>query len=278
MRSLSHAWARSLALVGALVLGGCGGGTEPPEVVSFSSPQAEGANAGTTITLLAEFAGGTGAIDQGVGPVASGVPVAVTLNATTTYTLTVTSADGESVTASLQVPVVYRAEWALDGPDPAWSLTSSNGGVARYDQGMLRLSGGDTYVEDEDGFGDYVCASGSARLELTDPTLAESRFAVLTVSLRGIVSSGSGMGYPSVRIRYADRDYWTIIDDGETELDLVVSKADGRLSVYSQGKLLRGYDGVVSVGAPAVVVNASGCSADLGSASVRLDQLLLEAR
>jgi hypothetical protein len=274
-----HRLAKRLVLILVLVSSGCGDGLAPPEVVSFSSPQVDGAGAGagTTITLVAEFNGGTGAIDQGVGEVRSGVPVEVTLGATTTFTLTVTNADGVAVSVPLQVPVVFRVEWNLDGPDPAWILKTENGGRAVYAQGSLQLAGGDREVIDEDGLVRYVCAGGRARLNLADPALTESRFGTLTVSLRGLSAIATGLNLPSVSIRYADRVYGTYIEN-ETELDLVVDSATGRMLVYQKGVVLREDDGVAQTGPPSVELVAYGCSADLGVADLSLDALFLEAR
>jgi hypothetical protein len=278
MGSLIQIWVRRLALVCLLALGGCGSGDEPPEVVSFSSPQADGANAGTAITLVAEFTGGTGAIDPGVGPVTSGMPVTVTLSATTTFTLTVTGADGVAVSAPLRVPVVFRAEWVLDGPDPAWTLGTENGGRAEYFSGRLRLGGGDREVVDDNGFVDYVCASGRADLALADPGLTESRFGTVTVSLRGVSAGGSVMGGPDLSIVYAGRRYPTFLGEDENALDLVVTKATGRMVVSQAGVVLREVDGIADEGPPGVRLGASGCAADLGSASLSLDALSIEAR
>ncbi len=60
----------------------------PPQIVSFEVAPAT-ISAGSSATLLAEFAGGVGTIDQGVGPVTSGVGVSVSPTVTTFYTLTV---------------------------------------------------------------------------------------------------------------------------------------------------------------------------------------------
>ncbi len=57
-------------------------------------------------TLLSfSFSDGTGVLDQGIGPVASGGTVAVSPTADTTYTLTVTNAIGVATTASVSVAV-----------------------------------------------------------------------------------------------------------------------------------------------------------------------------
>jgi 6-phosphogluconolactonase (cycloisomerase 2 family) len=58
---------------------------------------------GTLLTFT--FSDGTGVLDQGIGPVASGGTVAVSPAADTTYTLTVTNAIGVASTASVTVTV-----------------------------------------------------------------------------------------------------------------------------------------------------------------------------
>lgn len=78
-----------------------------PEIASFDAFPKDIA-AGSSATLAAVFSGGTGSIDQGVGPVSSGVGVSVSPAVTTTYTLTVTSTDfcrDQTVTKSVKVSV-----------------------------------------------------------------------------------------------------------------------------------------------------------------------------
>lgn len=79
----------------------------PAISVFTASPTAIGS--GSTSTLTGTFTGGTGAVNQGVGAVASGVGATTpTLAATTTFTLTVTNAAGDFVTATATV-TVYTA-------------------------------------------------------------------------------------------------------------------------------------------------------------------------
>ena len=76
-----------------------------PTISSFtaSGPIASGSAA----TLTANFAGGTGSLDHGLGVVTSGSPVSTgTLTTSTTYTLTVTNAANTTVTAQTTVTVV----------------------------------------------------------------------------------------------------------------------------------------------------------------------------
>jgi len=62
--------------------------------------------AGQSTTLLPEFTGGTGTIDQGIGVVQSGVSVSTgALQGSKTYTLTVTNEAGKQVTKSASVNV-----------------------------------------------------------------------------------------------------------------------------------------------------------------------------
>ncbi len=61
--------------------------------------------AGQSSLLSADYTGGTGVVDAGVGALASGGSATVSPTATTTYTLTVTNAAGDQVTAGLTVSV-----------------------------------------------------------------------------------------------------------------------------------------------------------------------------
>ena len=69
---------------------------------------------GNNVTLLPEFTGGAGSIDQGVGAVTSGTPVVVVppflkeTNGDISYTLTVTDANGTVVTATVRVLVLLQ--------------------------------------------------------------------------------------------------------------------------------------------------------------------------
>lgn len=60
---------------------------------------------GSTATLSYTFSGGTGVINNGVGPVASGLATAVTPLVTTTYLLTVSNPSGGSAVAAVTVTV-----------------------------------------------------------------------------------------------------------------------------------------------------------------------------
>ena len=60
---------------------------------------------GQTATLAATFSNGTGRINQGIGPIASGASVIVAPSADTTYTLMVTDAMGSPVSRTAAVSV-----------------------------------------------------------------------------------------------------------------------------------------------------------------------------
>jgi hypothetical protein len=75
--------------------------------------------AGATSTLAATFSNGTGSIDQGVGPIASGRTATVAPSTTTTYTLTVADGLGHSATAAATVTVT-----PANGP-PVVTITAS---------------------------------------------------------------------------------------------------------------------------------------------------------
>jgi hypothetical protein len=83
------------------------------QISSFSanptSLQVNAGNGANTV-LTPVFSNGTGVIDQGVGSVTSGVTKTVSLTSTTTYTLTVTNAAGDSVTSAATVAVTMLAQ------------------------------------------------------------------------------------------------------------------------------------------------------------------------
>lgn len=268
-------WVCAVAL---LALGGCWSELADPQVQAFTSPQAEGAPMGATVTLVAEFSAGTGVIDQGVGEVRSGEPVTVTLTQSTTYTLTVTNADGVAVTAQLSVPVIFQAAWALDGPDPDWLLVADALARAEYRDGRLVLAGGDKMVQDPDGWETWICVGGRARHVFTDAGLVDGRFGTLNLRMRGLSVSGIGMGYPYLTVTYAGRRYDTYLGDNDVNLDIEISTAGDVLRVMQDGVLLREDLGESTSNAPGIELSAYGCASDLGGTSMSLDAISLEAR
>jgi len=101
-------WLFILVLVSSC--GGGGGGSSGPATVnptisSFSATSTTIVT-GSSVDLTAEFAEGTGVIDNGVGAVSSSTAVSVSPSQTTTYTLTVTKSDGTTDNSSVTVTVV----------------------------------------------------------------------------------------------------------------------------------------------------------------------------
>jgi hypothetical protein len=81
-------------------------GTSPtqPTITSFTAnPAIASGVSSASAALTANFTGGTAVITPGAIPATNGVPVEVTLTATTTYTLTVTNSVGAFVTSSATV-------------------------------------------------------------------------------------------------------------------------------------------------------------------------------
>ncbi|MBS2033179.1 MAG: hypothetical protein JST54_35225 [Deltaproteobacteria bacterium] len=121
-----------------------------PTITSFvAAPQL--VTAGTTASLTAVFSGGTGAIDQGIGAVTSGVAVnTAPLTQDTTFTLTVTNAAGATVTQTVTVQVVAAPVISAFTASPASvtvgdtsALTATfTGGTGSIDQGLGAVSSG----------------------------------------------------------------------------------------------------------------------------------------
>ena len=117
---------------------------------------------GSSVTLLPTFTGGSGSIDQGVGPVTSGTPVEVVppflkeSNGDISYTLTVTDANGSAVIASVRVLVLlqpvevvlpdiksFDAVPAAIAAGGSATLTAVfNGGSGSIDQGVGPVASG----------------------------------------------------------------------------------------------------------------------------------------
>jgi hypothetical protein len=120
-----------------------------PAITSFAARSGT-ITAGNSTTLTASFTGGTGAVDNGVSAVTSGVPATVTPAATTTYTLTVTNAAGASLTARAIVAVVpppaitsFTVGSATITAGNSTTLTASfTGGTGTVDNGVSAVTSG----------------------------------------------------------------------------------------------------------------------------------------
>src|SRR5690606_10022995 len=79
---------------------------QPPAITAFTAATGI-VTTGTGTTLTAEYSGGTGSVDEGVGAIASGATVPTgALAASKTFTLTVTGFRGAVVTATQSVTAV----------------------------------------------------------------------------------------------------------------------------------------------------------------------------
>jgi hypothetical protein len=104
-----------------------------PAIQSFSANPSS-LTAGGSAALSATYSGGTGAINQGVGAIASGGSVTVTPAASTTYTLTVSDGAGHTatqpVTVNVQQPGGGGGGGTISDIIPADRLTAWNPGVS----------------------------------------------------------------------------------------------------------------------------------------------------
>ena len=121
----------------------------PPSITSFTAAQAT-VTAGTGTTLSAVFTGGTGSLNQGLGAIISNQPLATgNLLAATTYTLTVSNALGQSVTAQLALAVIpapsitsFSAARSILTTGTGTTLSAVfTGGTASVDQGLGAMPG-----------------------------------------------------------------------------------------------------------------------------------------
>jgi len=146
--------AATLALgLASLGLAGCSNSAPtaptPPSISSFAASPAA-IEAGTSASLTAVFANGTGVITPGSVAVASGTPVSVSPSATTSYTLTVTPSSGSSITATTTVtvtpaPVItsFVASPASIASGASSSLTAVfSGGAGVITPGNLAVTSG----------------------------------------------------------------------------------------------------------------------------------------
>ncbi len=131
-----------------LVASACGSGAAAPSIQSYAASAGSIAPGGSA-QLTAKFSGGSGAVDNGVGAVQSGVPVTVSPSVSTTYTLTV-SAAGKSVSSTVTVLVAGGAclgKTLLDGLGKSHllagaSMADATASAATWDVRYLYLAGG----------------------------------------------------------------------------------------------------------------------------------------
>jgi alpha-L-arabinofuranosidase len=118
-----------------------------PVITSFSAGSAE-ILAGSSTTLTAVFAGGTGVVTPGNLTILSGTPLSVTPAVTTTYTITVTPPGGTAVTQQVTVKVdpVITSFTASSNPITSGSSTDLTavfgGGIGVITPGNLTVTSG----------------------------------------------------------------------------------------------------------------------------------------
>ena len=158
-RSIQSVLTLAVLLLAVACGGGGGGGTPTPpspapSITSFLPAQTSIVG-GNSTTLTAAYLNGSGTIDQGVGPVQSGVPISTgTLTATKTFTLTV-SGIGTPATAQTTVTVVPPPTITSFTVSPSTINVGSgailaytfSGGTGSINQGIGAVtSGGSTNV------------------------------------------------------------------------------------------------------------------------------------
>jgi sugar lactone lactonase YvrE len=118
-----------------------------PHILDFLASQPGIAPAGTTL-LTADFTGGTGSMDQGVGKVVSGLSYSVSPSASTVYTLTVDNGAGTQATAKFRVAV--GSLQVLAGIPSGVGNVDGTGSTGRFDQpwGVAVDAAGNAYVAD----------------------------------------------------------------------------------------------------------------------------------
>jgi hypothetical protein len=133
-----------IALVAA-GLAGCGGGGDggnapagPPQITQFAADRT-GYAVGERARLRAEFSGGSGRIEPGLGAVASGTSVETpVLDRNLSYRLIVTAADGRSASRELQLGVGFRDRYQVL---PQALAVSQHAAVAAGDGTVLVIGG-----------------------------------------------------------------------------------------------------------------------------------------
>jgi len=184
-----------LACLPLLAICACGGSTQshhvPPAAPAIGEFQVapDPLTAGASGTLTAVFSGGNGAIDQGIGPVASGSPIATgALLRDTTFTLTVTGDGGTAtractatITAAPEVPVI-------SGPA---TLMAGQGGYTA----SVPLQPGMTYAWTIAG-GTLTAGAGTAQVAFTAGQAGTLQLSCTATNAAGTASAPATLAIP----------------------------------------------------------------------------------
>lgn len=122
--------------------------TPAPVINSFTASKVT-IMAGESIELTADYSGGTAIIDNKIGNISAGSPITISPEQNTTYTLTVTNAEGSAVTAQLSIEVMlpeiisFTASTMEITEGESVTLTAEfKNGLGRIDVGVGNIASG----------------------------------------------------------------------------------------------------------------------------------------
>lgn len=231
-----------------------------PAIASFTATPSAVAY-GSSAQLTAVFSGGSGAVDQGVGAISSGTPLASgPITASKTFTLTVTNALGATATASTTVsvappatPVVTLAAYLTAGKagyvvstqdqgagmSYSWTL---NGGSITAGQGTHSL----TFTAGSVGaFSASVSVTNVAGSVGGNATASIVAPPVATIFAQDRVLAGSAGNLASVQPQAGASYLWTL--SGASASGSISSGAASNVAAYSVGSTAGSYQLSVSV-------------------------------
>jgi len=173
----------------------CGGSTQshhvPPAapVISEFQVDPDPLTAGTSGTLTAIFSGGTGTIDQGVGPVSSGIPIATsTLLRDTSFTLTVIGDGGTATQACMARVTAAPLAPVISGPA---ALVAGQGGYTA----SVPLQPGMTFAWTIAG-GSFTAGNGTAQVAFTAGQAGTLQLSCVAANAAGTVSAPATLAIP----------------------------------------------------------------------------------
>ncbi len=278
-----------------------GGASAPPPTVSLTASPSSIASGGSATLRWSSTNAASAEIDQNIGAVATSGSRTVSPTATTTYRITVTSADGRTATDSATVTVT--------APPPTVSLTASPSSIASGGSATLRWSSTNAASAEIDQNIGAVATSGSRTVSPTATTTyritvtsADGRTATdsatvtvtappptvsLTASPSSIASGGSAtLRWSSTNAASAEIDQnigavatsgsRTVSPTATTTYRITVTSADGRTATDSATVTVTAPPPTVSLTASPSSI-ASGGSATLrwsstNAASAEIDQ------
>lgn len=249
-----------------------------PSIQSFSADSLT-LQEGQSTLLHANFSGGSGAIDGGVGPVDPGTTIPVAPADDQRYTLTVTGTDGRQVQRSLDLHIVQDLAWEFND-SAGWTFITEPPDLASATTTAGALTLWAAAGWDATGI---VCGQVSASTRFGDSRLRAGRYTQLSLSMN-VLAWELGLGrldthIPVLSLTYAGQQVRFPVS-GFTAMPAVARIEWGAPArLYLDDRLVASATpvAVAADAEPQVQLEADGCSEGLSQRLV-IDRISVAAR